>query len=94
MEELLVLDEIVLNLNNPKQIQLPSKFNAMSVKIYFYYDGLTTKIKKVNFHSDIAFKDGKPMPNNSQRPGRSVIIHTIGANKVLKFQLHKIKRDI
>ena len=66
MEELLVLDEIVLNLNNPKGIQLPAKFNAMSVKIYFYYDGLTTKIKKVNFHSDIAFKDGKPISNNSQ----------------------------
>ena len=94
MEELLVLDEIVLNLNNPKGIQLPAKFNAMSVKIYFYYDGLTIKIKKVNFHSDVAFKDGKPMPNNSQRPGSSVIIHTIGANKVLKFQLHKIKHDI
>ena len=50
MEELLVLDEIVLNLNNPKGIQLPAKFNAISVKI-----GLTNKIKKVNFHSDIAF---------------------------------------
>ena len=93
MEQLLVLDEIVLNLKTPEGIEKPTKFNAMSVKIYFYYHGLTMKIKKVEFHSDIAFKDGKSMSNNSQRPGSVVIIHTIGSNKVLKFQLHKIKGD-
>ena len=74
----------------------PTKFNVISVKLYYKFMGLTECNKTLAPHADISYcsrNPTQPHPSNSQVPGSVVLINTYGQNKLLKFELYRHQRN-